>query len=210
MRTSVAARYMMRPETGLWGMAVASDGSDPGARADLIADVTHDLAPQATLTTGIESARRALQKVLVPGAGVILFLCQRTEYAVMWSGAVQAVLFRGGSAVDSMGGESTEEADVPSRGADDGGLLALLSAPATREATFSVRYGVLEANDLWVLGREGSIPDTLPDATGDPSAPRSPQQVLDALLARDALAKGAAEPPPLMLIAAQPAEPTVT
>jgi hypothetical protein len=35
--------------------------------------------------------------------------------------------------------------------------------------------------------------------------------MLDALLARDALAKGAAEsPPPLMLIAAQPAEPTVT
>ena len=210
VRASVAARYMMRPETGLWGMVVATDGSDPGARADLIADVTHDLAPQATLTTGIESARRALQKVLAPGTGVILFLCQRTEYAVMWSGAVQAVLFRSGSAVDSMGGESTEEeAGVPGSGADDGGLLALLSAPATREATLSVRYGELQANDLWVLGSQGAIPDSLPDAAGDPSAPRSPQKVLDALLARDALAKGAAEPP-LMLIAAQPAESTVT
>jgi type VI secretion system protein ImpM len=213
VRAPVAARYMMRPETGLWGMVTATEGSDPGARADLIADVTHDLAPQATLTTGIESARRALQKVLAPGTGVILFLTERTEYAVMWSGAVQAVRFRGGTAVESMGGESTDpaEAAAPGSGTDDGGLLALLSAPVAREATFSVRYGELEANDLWVLGGEGAIPDTLADEAGDPSAPCSPQKMLDALLARDALAKGAAEsPPPLMLIAAQPAEPTVT
>lgn len=208
VRTSVAARYMMRPETGMWGMAVATDGNDPGARADLIADVTHDLAPQATLTTGIEAARRALQKVLAPGTGVILFLCQRTEYAVMWSGAVQAVLFRGGSAVESMGGEA-EAAGVPGNRTDDGGLLALLSAPATREATLGVRYGELRANDLWVLGIEGSIPDALPDAAGDPCAPGAPQKALDALLAREA-AQGAGEPAPLMLIAAQPAESTVT
>ena len=207
----VAARYMMRPETGLWGMVVATDGSDPGARADLIADVTHDLAPQATLTAGIESARRALQKVLAPGTGVILFLTERTEYAVMWTGAMRAARFRGGNVFDSVGGESTEEAAAPSGGADDGGLLALLAAPATREATLSVRYGALEANDLWVLGGEGSIPDALPDEVADPAAPRSPQKVLDALLARHARASDAAEsPPPLMLIAAQPAEPTVT
>ena len=172
VRASVAARYMMRPETGLWGLVVASDGSDPGARADLIADVTHDLAPQATLTTGIESARRALQKVLVPGTGVILFLTERTEYAVMWSGAVRAVRFRDGTAVDSFGGESVQEpAAAPGSGADDGGLLALLAAPAAREATFSVRYGALEPNDLWVLGSEGSIPDTLAAEGGDPGSP---------------------------------------
>ena len=223
VRASVAARYMMRPETGLWGMVVATDGSDPGARADFIADVTHDLAPQATLTTGIESARRALQKVLTPGTGIILFLTERTEYAVMWSGAVQAVRFRGASAVESVGGETTREAGASvdvlaapeaergGSGADDSGLLALLSAPATREATLSVRYGALEANDLWVLGCEGAIPDTLPEEAGDPSTPRSPQKLLDALLARAALAKAAAEsPPPLMLISAEPAEPTAT
>ena len=206
VRASVAARYMMRPETGLWGLVVASDGSDPGARADLIADVTHDLAPQATLSAGIEAARRALQKVLAPGTGVILFLTERMEYAVMWSGAVQAVRFRGATPVESMGGESTEEVAAPGSGADDdGGLLALLSAPAAREATLSVRYGELEANDLWVLGSEGAIPDMLPDESADAGAPRSPQKVLDALLAREAQAKGAAEAPPsLLLIAAQP------
>ena len=214
VRASVAARYVMRPDTGLWGMVVAVDGNDPGARADLIADVTQDLAPQATLTTRIESARRSLQRVLAPGTGVILFLTERTEYALMWSGAVQAVLLRGGNIVESVGGESTCEADVPidreDSGTGDGGLLALLSAPATREATLSVHYGELEANDLWVLGSEGSIPDTLSDAAGDPSAPANPQKVLDAVLARHALAKSAAESPPLMLIAAQPAGPTVT
>ncbi|HEX5462150.1 MAG TPA: type VI secretion system-associated protein TagF [Steroidobacteraceae bacterium] len=215
VRASLAARYVMRPDTGLWGMAVAVDGNDPGARADLIADVTQDLAPQATLTTRIESARRALQRVLAPGTGVILFLTEQTEYAVMWSGAVQGVLLRGGNIVELVGGGSTHEADVPMQredsGTGDGGLLALLSAPATREAPLSVHYGGLEANDLWVLGSEGSIPDTLADAAGDPSAPCNPQKVLDVMLARHAPAKSVAESPPsLMLIAAQPAGPTVT
>ena len=215
VRAPLAARYVMRPDTGLWGMVVALDGNDPGARADLIADVTQDLAPQATLTTRIESARRALQRVLTPGTGVILFLTERAEYALMWSGAVQAVLLRGGNTVESVGGESTREADVlierDDSGTADGGLLALLSAPATGEATLSVHYGELEANDLWMLGSEGSIPDTLADVANDPSAPGNPQTVLDAMLARHPLAKSAAEsPPPLMLIAAQPAGPTVT
>jgi type VI secretion system protein ImpM len=217
---SVAARYIMRPETGVWGMVVATDGSDPGARADLVSDVTHDLAPQATLSSRIESARRALQRVLTPDTAVILFLADRTECALMWSGAVQAVRLRDGNAMGLLAGESPDmgtaapavlQADSDGGGADDGGLLALLSAPATPQAAFSVRYGDMQPEDLWLLGREGSIPDTFREEVGAPGAVRSPQKVLDALLARCASATGAAEsPPPLMLIAAEAVERTAT
>ena len=217
VRDSVAARYIMRPEIGLWGVVLAEDGSDPGTRADLISDIAHDLAPQATLITGIESARRALQKTLTPGTAVILFLAERTECAVMWSGGVQAVRRRGGNTTVMADAAAADPAPGPAEtdgaggGADDGGLLALLSTPVTPEASFSVRYERLEANDLWVLGADGSIPDVLPEEIGDPSAPHTPQKVLDALLARLAPAQGAAAPPrPLMLIAAQPAERTAT
>ena len=218
VRDPVAARYIMRPEIGLWGIVLAADGGDPGARADLISDIAHDLAPQATLITGIESARRALQKTLTPGTAVILFLAERTECAVMWSGGVRAVRRRGGNttviadaaAADPAPGQA--ETDGAGSGADDdGGLLALLSTPVTPEATFSVRYERLEANDLWVLGSAGSIPDVLPDEAGDPSAPHGPQRVLDVLLARHAPAQdAAASQRPLMLIAAQSADRTAT
>ena len=211
LQASVETRYISRPETGLWGIVMAADGRDPGARADLISDVAHDLPPQATLDSRIESARRALHKVLAPGTAVILFLAERTECAVVWSGAVQVVRRRGGNAVELLGGGEphTPQLDRPDAGADDGSLLALLATPATPQATINVRYEQLQANDLWALGIDGSIPDTLLDGGGDPSAARSPQTLLDSVLAKHAPAAGAAEAPrPLMLLAAQPAEPT--
>ncbi|MDE2049669.1 MAG: hypothetical protein KGJ72_01510, partial [Gammaproteobacteria bacterium] len=235
LRASVETRYITRPEAGLWGIVMAADGGDPGARADLIADVAHDLPPQATLTAGIESARRALHRVLAPataaGAGafagkqgalaVILFLAQGAECAVVWSGAAQAVRLRGGKTKELLEGEQQVSADATvdapaapwldrdGAGADDGGLLALLSTPATPEPAISVRYEELQAHDLWVLGIDGSIPDTLLDEACDPSAAHGSQSLLDSILAKHAPATAAAAaPPPLMLIAAQPAEPT--
>lgn len=218
-RAPVETRYITRSDTGLWGIVTAADGRDPGARADLIADVVHDLAPQATLTARIESARRALDKVLAPGTSLILFLAGQTECAVVWSGAAQAVRLRGGDAVELLRGEPPAEADavvdaplVPQLDSDggrtdEGGLLALLATPATPKATVSIRYQELQANDLWVLGIDGSIPDTVPDEARDPGAARSLQRVLDSLLAglAPAAAAAAAGSPPLMLIAAQPA-----
>ena len=211
---SVQTRYITRPETGLWGLVTATDGSDPGARADLIADVMNDLAPQATLNARIESARRALQRVLAAGTAVVVFVAERTECAVVWNGAVRAVRLRSGKAVELLGGEPAVEAspavDDP-LGSDDGGLLALLTTPAPPQAIVSVRYEQLEADDLWVLGITGSVPATMLDEACDPDAAHSPQSVLDAVLARRAPAAGEDESlPALMLIAAQPAERTAT
>lgn len=214
LRASVETRYITRPETGLWGIVTATDGGDPGARADLIADVMNDLAPQATLNASIESARRALQRVLAPGTAVVVFVAERTECAVLWNGAVRAVRVRSGNAVELLGGEPPAVADAAvddPLGGDDGGLLALLSTPAPPQAAVSVRYEELEANDLWVLGLTGSVPDTMLAAACDSGTAHSPQSVLDSVLARHAPAAGAAESPPaLMLISAQPAERTAT
>ncbi|MGH8300982.1 MAG: type VI secretion system-associated protein TagF, partial [Steroidobacteraceae bacterium] len=183
-RTSRAVRYITRPETSLWGVVVAEDGSDADARADLIADVAQDLPPQATLTARIESARRALSRVLSPrGAAarekqdtlaVILFLADRTECALLWSGAVQTVRIRGGEAVEVLRGAARVAADAAfhaasapqldpgsAAAAGDGGLLALLATPATPEPTLSVHYEKLEANDLWAVGGDGAIADAL-------------------------------------------------
>jgi type VI secretion system protein ImpM len=216
LRESVETRYITRPETGVWGVVTATDGRDPGARADLVADVMNDLPPQATLNARIESARRALQKVLAPGTAVIVFVAERTECAVVWNGAVRAVRVRSGNAVELLGGESPlpMQADAPvddPLGGDDGGLLALLSTPAPPQAAVSVRYEELEANDLWVLGITGSLPDTMLDQACDPGAALSPQSVLDSVLARHAPLAGASESPPaLMLLSAQAAERTAT
>lgn len=218
LRGSVETRYITRPETGLWGIVTATDGGDPGARADLIADVMNDLAPQATLNARIESARRAVQRVLAPGTAVIVFVAERTECALVWHGTVRAVRVRSGNAAELLGGEPAGEPAVEAGtavddplGNDDGGLLALLTTPAPPQAIVSVRYEQLEANDLWVLGITGSVPATMLDEACDPEAARSPQSVLDSLLAERAPSAGEAESPPaLMLIAAQPAERTAT
>jgi type VI secretion system protein ImpM len=222
---SVATRYIRRPEAGLWGVVMAAGGADSGARADLLADVAYDLPPQATLTAGIESARRALIRVLAPATAVILFLTGRTECALVWSGSMQAVRLRGGNVVELTKGVSPMEADCAveatlapqlargSSAADDGGLLALLTAPATPEPALSVRYEALEANDLWVLGGDGSMADALLGrlASSWPGAGKSAQGALDALLAQQAPARDAAgSAPALMLIAAQPAARTTT
>ncbi|MGH8294295.1 MAG: type VI secretion system-associated protein TagF [Steroidobacteraceae bacterium] len=240
MSTSVAIRYITRPETGLWGIVVAADGGDPDARADLLADVAQDLPPQATLTTRIESARRALSRVLAPRAAapggaaaqrqgtlaVILFLADRTECALLWSGAVQAVRVRGGEAVEVLRGEARIEADAAlgvsplqlldrdSAAAGDGGLLALLATPATPEPTLSVHYEKLEANDLWAVGADGAFADALIARLvntwpGAAAVTEEACRLLDSTLAQHVPTSGAAEPlPALLLIAAQAAEPT--
>ena len=210
---STETRYITRPETGLWGIVTAADGGDPGARADLVADVINDLPPQATLSARIESARRALQRVLAPGTAVIVFVAERTECALVWNGTVRAVRVRSGGTMELLGESAVEAAGAVDEplGSDDGGLLALLTTPAPPQATVSVRYEELEAYDLWVLGVTGSVPSALLDAACDPGAARSPQSALDAVLAQHAPAAGAAEAQPaLMLIAAQPAERTAT
>jgi type VI secretion system protein ImpM len=240
----VEIRYIMRPEIGLWGMATAAvGGGDSGARADLISDVAHDLAPQATLTTRIESARRALHGVLgsragavagrAEGVAVILFLAERTECALMWSGAARAIRIRNGTATELLAGERPTEADaavdapveppLDRGGTDDGGLLALLAAPAAAAPAVGVRYQDLEANDLWVLGTEGSFPEALiarlvstwpgmapaTDEASDPSAVPSLDSVLDSVLAqRDPVTDAAGSAAPLLLITAQFAERT--
>lgn len=218
LRAPIETRYITRPETGLWGVVTASGVADPGARADLIADVVHDLAPQATLTARVESTRRALDRVLAPETSIVLFLAERTEYALLWSGSAQAVRLRGATAVELLGRDGSPEAgaaadvslalppDGDRGGAEEGGLLALLAAPATPKPTVRVLYQELEANDFWVLGIAGSIPETLPDEARDPGSAPSPQRVLEALVAGHASAVGSADAPPLMLLAAQHAE----
>ncbi|MDE2448704.1 MAG: type VI secretion system-associated protein TagF [Gammaproteobacteria bacterium] len=239
MGASAEIRYIMRPEAGLWGVATAAgDSNDSGARADLVSDVAHDLAPQATLTTRIESARRALHGVLgaragavggsAEGVAVILFLAERTECALMWSGAARAIRIRNGTATELLAGERPTAADtvvdplaspqLDGGGADDEGLLALLATPAKAEPAIGVRYQELEVNDLWVLGIEGSVPETVitrllsawpgtapaADAAPDSSAAPSLDRVLDSVLAQQDPLMGAAEPPaPLFLITAQ-------
>jgi type VI secretion system ImpM family protein len=241
---SVEIRYIMRPEIGLWGMATAAvGGGDSGARADLISDVAHDLAPQATLTTRIESARRALHGVLgsragavggtAEGVAVILFLAEHTECALMWSGAARAIRIRNGTATELLAGERPTEAeaavDAPvgpqldRDGTDDGGLLALLAAPTAAAPAVGVRYQDLEANDLWVLGTEGSFPEALiarlvstwpamapaADEASDPSAVPGLHSVLDSVLAQhDRVTDAAGSAAPLLLITAQFAERT--
>jgi type VI secretion system protein ImpM len=218
MSGSAEIRYIMRPEIGLWGMATAAGGgSDSGARADLISDVVHDLAPQASLTTRIEAARRALHNVLGSRAGAVagspegvtavLFLAERTECALLWSGAARAIRIRNGSATELLAGERPTQADsaadspeLPQLDADaagDGGLLALLAAPAAAEPAVGVRYQGLEADDLWVLGVGGSLPEAL----------------IARLLAQaqhDPLAEAAESSSPLLLVTAQLAARTAT
>jgi type VI secretion system ImpM family protein len=179
------ARYVLRPEIGLLGLIVPAEGTGSEALADLIADVAHDLAPQATLTARIESARRAVNAALGSpkraaagrggAAAVILFLAEGTECALVWSGPVRAVRIRGGTVMQRVAGERTAPADVAEDappapplevdaarvGADDGGLLALLAAPAMPVPAVGVHYDDLDANDLWVFGVDASIPDAL-------------------------------------------------
>ena len=236
---STEIRYIVRPEAGLWGLATAAAGGrDSGARADLISDVAHDLAPQATLTTRIESARRALHGALSARAGtiggspegvaVILFLAEQTECALLWSGAARAIRIRNGTATELLAGERPTGAETAGDaaaaprfdgGGADGGLLALLATPAEAGPAVGVRYQELEANDLWVLGIEGSVPEALiarlvstwpgrapaADEACDPNAAAGLDGVLDSVLAQDDPLV-AADTPALLLIAAQLAE----
>ncbi|MGH8303875.1 MAG: hypothetical protein ACRET5_20715, partial [Steroidobacteraceae bacterium] len=158
---------------------------------------------------------------------VILFLADRTECALLWSGAVQTVRIRGGEAVEVLRGAATVAADAAfhaasapqldpgsAAAAGDGGLLALLATPATPEPTLSVHYEKLEANDLWAVGGDGAIADALIARLvntwpGAAAAPEEACRLLDSALAQQVPALGAAESPPaLLLIAAQAAEPT--
>ncbi len=110
-------RFITRPEIGLWGLAVAAPGTPASARLDLIADVVHDLAPQATLTTLAELTRRTVQGVLRSAKGaeraadgaiaVAFLLAGEGECAFVWSGAMRAIRIRGGEVTVTLGGEPT-------------------------------------------------------------------------------------------------------
>ena len=173
-------RYILRPDTGLWGLVVPAGTADSGASADLIADVAQGLAPQATLTARIEAARRALGAALASrggaGAAFILLLAERNECALLWSGSIRAVRIRGGEAVQRVAGEgdtraltaASAPAPQPLAGtlggigdeADAGGLLALLAAPAAPLPALRGHYDDLDSEDLWVLAGS-EIPQTL-------------------------------------------------
>lgn len=172
-------RFVRRPEIGLWGV-IAVEGGDAGARADLISDVIHDLAPQATLTAQVERARRALQSALgsrsegawgaQASVAVALLLVQGTECALLTSGGVRAVRGRQGTVVELGGDEPvTPAAADPGPGlnaaevasaagpAEDRGLLELLAAPASAPPRVGVRYEHLDPDDLWLLGAAAAM-----------------------------------------------------
>ena len=223
-------RFVRRPEIGLWGVVITN--GDSGARADLITDVAHDLAPQATLTAQVEVARQALHRTLgsSPGtawgenAGVALafLLAQGTEYAVLWSGAVRAVRVHRGTSTELLDtGPMTPPPDIPGgrtepevhepAGGEDGGLLRLLAAPGRLQPSLHVRYDRFEGEGLWVLGAQDAIPQALierlsaawPSEANTPGGTRGLEEALAAVLAPDLAAEGLAEAKPLLLLAAR-------
>ena len=222
-------RFVRRPEIGLWGVVIAVDGVESGARADLISDVAHDLAPQATLTAQVESARRALQRALGsrPGAAwgantavaAVFLLARGSECALLWSGAVRALRIRRGTVTELLGAEPMSPPEViPSDpmeagGAEgaDGALLALLATPAPAQPAVNLRYEPLEGDDLWVLGMDqaisqaliGRLLDAWPAEADLPDGTRSADEALAALLGRHSPPAGADEASPLMLLAAR-------
>lgn len=226
-------RFVRRPEIGLWGVA-AADGAEAGTRADLIADVAHDLAPQATLTAQVESARRAMQTALgsraaAPGAVAVVFLLVKgAECALLSCGEARAVRVRGGAAMELSGSSPMRPPEAGPQsalqcedfggavaGAEDSDLLALLAAPAMAAADVSVRYERLTGDDLWVLGTPAAIPEALVEglsrAWPAEAAPQgaSLERTLQSLLTRHLPAARAGQAPPLMLLAARITEPTV-
>ncbi len=223
---SAEPRFVLRPEIGLWGVVMAVDGADSGARADLLSDVAHDLAPQATLTAQVESARRALHRALGarPGAAwganaavaAVFLLAQGCECALLCSGAVRAVRIRRGTATQLLGTEPMSPpqaipSDPMETGGAEGALLALLAAPARAEPGVDLRYEPLEAGDLWVLGTDqaiaqaltGRLPGEWPPEADPPDGTVSVDEALAALLARHSPPAGAAGASPLMLLAAR-------
>ena len=220
-------RFVRRPEIGLWGVVA---GGDSGARADLITDVAHDLAPQATLTAQVEAARQALQRALgsAPAAAwgasaavaVVFLLAQGTECALLWSGAVRAVRVQHGTSTELLDVGPTMPPDVPGEGMQagvpepaggaDSGLLALLAAPAREPPSVHLRYDRFDGNGLWVLGAQEGIPQALIEelsgswpAEADRSGEsRSLDEALSGALARH-VPGAAGEARPLMLLAAR-------
>jgi type VI secretion system protein ImpM len=222
-------RFVRRPEIGLWGL-VAVDDAEAGARADLIADVAHDLAPQATLSAQVESARRALQTALgaraaaaAPGAIAMAFLLVKgTECALLWCGEARAVRVRGGAAMElsrgspmrppPQGALPDEDFGGAVAAAEDSDLLALLAAPAMAAPEVSVRYERLSGDDLWVLGAAAAPAQTLLEGLSDAWPPEGEgaglERTLQSLLARHLPAAGVGQAPPLMLLAARISRPT--
>jgi type VI secretion system protein ImpM len=221
-------RFIRRPEIGLWGV-VAVDDAEAGARADLLADVAHDLAPQATLSAQVESARRALQPALgaraaaaAPGALAMAFLLVKgAECALLWCGEARAVRMRGGAAMElsrssamppqAHSAPADEDFGRAVAAAGDGDLLALLAAPAMAAPEISVRYERLSGDDLWVLGAAAATGQALVEGLSDAWPPEgegaSLERTLQSLLARH-LPAGAGQAPPLMLLAARISGPT--
>ncbi len=220
-------RFVSRPEIGLWGV-VAVDSAEAGAGADLIADLAHDLAPQATLTAQVETARRALQTALgsrAAAVAVAFLLVKGTECALLCCGEVHAVRVRGGAAMELSSGSPVRPQAGPQSalpcgdlggavaGAEDGDLLALLAAPAIAAADVSVRYERLTGDELWVLGTPEATPQALLEGLAGawPAEPQgaSLERTLQSVLARHLPAAAVGQAPPLMLLAARIAAPTV-
>lgn len=229
---SAEPRFVRRPEIGLWGVVVGVDGADAGARAQRITDVAYDLAPQATLSAQVESARRGLQRTLGSdpdrtrqadaAIAAVFLLVQGTECALLWSGAVRAVRVRRGGAAELLDAEPMTPPQAapgdagrggqgePAYGADEA-LMALLAAPAQAEPALNLRYERLDADDLWVLGTDETIEQALierlsgawPAEAGQSDGTGSLDEALAAMLARHSPSAGAGEARPLMLVAAR-------
>lgn len=156
---SVGARFVERPEVGLWGVA-ASDPTDlkhedAQAMADALLNVPHS----GTLTALVEDVRRLLDQVqryraTSPSAGgaalpfaasAIVFLARGQECALVYSGEVQAVRCRSASATPVVGFEPRPQ----------GSLMDLVTgtgdADPNRSRDIIVRYETLQAGERWVI-----------------------------------------------------------
>ena len=232
-------RFVTRPEIGLWGVAwargaTAAGGSASRADADLVADLAYNASPQADLTALVEETRRSLQRVIeAPGGatpsadgsvGLVFFLAQGAECALVWSGAMRAFRIRSGSAIPLIDEapatvlQPGPDAVTVNAGGDS--LLALVtpSADAARAvgSAIGVRYERLHAGDLWVLGAASAVGDADIDRVAAAARDRANggegtygEGALESLLAEcvpDPSARGSA--PPLMLLAARIAAPS--
>ncbi len=226
-------RFVRRAEIGLWGVIVSLGGSDSAPHLEMLADVVHDLAPQASLQGQVEALRRALQRVLGQRAGAfppaqavpaaVFFLAQGADCALVRIGSMQVLRARNGHLSEVLSPprmQGSDRATAPLAGpaaqtgasGGDADLLRLLTAPAPArfEADVELQYERLEAHDLWVLGTEALM---------KPSRIEPLLRPLDSALRRieDGLAgvpplsseTGSAAAEPLMVLEIQPAASTL-
>lgn len=170
-------RFVRRTEVGLWGVIAAPAVSDSAPCLEMLADVAHDLAPQASLQGQVEALRRALQRALghiarastplQSAVAAVFFLTQGADCALVRIGSMRVVRLRRGHLSEVLGAPSlqapaaaadplTETCERIGASAGDAELLRLLAAPmpARAAADVELRYERLEAHDLWILGTE--------------------------------------------------------